>query len=61
MKRIQEKGLEFVSSERTRLKHLLTGKISDNKKSEIQQKLNILTAFNQNADIKVNVEEHNEL
>lgn len=45
MKRIQEKGLNFVSSERKRLQQLLIGKVSDNKKAELNQKLNILSAF----------------
>lgn len=45
MKRILEKGPDFVVSEKKRQNHLLTGKLADNKKIEIQQKINILTAF----------------
>lgn len=54
MKRIQEKGLDFVSVEKKRLQHLLNGKISDNKKSELNQKLNILSAFNYDDSLPVN-------
>lgn len=46
MKRIYEKGLEFISLERKRLQQLLKGKISKSKKTEINQKINILSAFN---------------
>lgn len=45
MKRIQEKNLGFVTTEKKRQKQLLESKISDNKKKEIQQKIDILTAF----------------
>lgn len=45
MKRIQEKGLSFVETETGRLQHLLSGKISNTKRAEINQKLNILAAF----------------
>lgn len=46
MKRIEQKGLEFVTTEKYRLQNLLSGKISANKKLELNQKLNILSAFN---------------
>lgn len=45
MKRIQDKGLDFVAAEKKRLKQLLNGKISEKKKLDILQKLNILSAF----------------
>lgn len=45
MKRILEKGSDFVQLEKKRQRQLLNGKLSDNKKKEVQQKLNILTAF----------------
>lgn len=49
MKKMQEKGVNFANTERTRLQSLLNGKISDNKKAELNQKLNILSAYNYDA------------
>lgn len=46
MKRIQERDIDFIGAERIRLQQLLDGKISEQKKKEINQKLNILSAFN---------------
>jgi len=57
MKRIQDKGLDFVAAEKKRQKQLLNGKISEKKKLDIQQKLNILSAF----DSISNRESHAEL
>lgn len=57
MRRILDKGLDFVDNEKKRQRQLLTGKISDQKKVEVQQKLNILTAFEVNTYQKY----HNEL
>lgn len=45
MKRIEDKGLDFVAAEKKRQKQLLNGKISEKKKLDILQKLNILSAF----------------
>lgn len=56
MKRIQEKGLNFVESEKKRQHTLLTGKLSDNKKVEIQQKINIVTAFDRSTWPKTHTE-----
>lgn len=61
MKRIEEKGLGFVSGESKRLQHLLSGKISDNKKAELNQKLNILSAFNHDDLLRANSLAHTEL
>lgn len=45
MKRIAEKGLEFIDAEKSRIQNLLAGKMNDNKRAELNQKLNILSAF----------------
>lgn len=46
MRRILERNISFIGAERVRLQQLLDGKISDQKRMEINQKLNILSAFN---------------
>lgn len=46
MRRIQERDIEFMGAERLRLQQLLDAKVSEQKKKEINQKLNILSAFN---------------
>lgn len=46
MRRILERDVSFIGAERMRLQQLLDGKISDQKRKEINQKLNILSAFN---------------
>lgn len=45
MKRIQERDIEFIGAEQMRLQQLLEEKVSEQKKKEINQKLNILSAF----------------
>ncbi|KAK7078692.1 Endoplasmic reticulum resident protein 29 [Halocaridina rubra] len=45
MRRVLEKGNEFISTETTRVKGLLDGKITKEKKEEMQGKLNILKSF----------------
>lgn len=45
MRRIIERDITFIGAERMRLEQLLDEKISDRKRSEINQKLNILAAF----------------
>lgn len=45
MRRALEKGIGFIGAERMRLQQLLSGKISDQNRKEINQKLNILSAF----------------
>jgi 3-hydroxyacyl-CoA dehydrogenase len=48
MKKIQEKGLKFVTEERQRLKKLInSGKISEEKKKEQEARLNVVTQFRQ--------------
>lgn len=47
MEKILEKGDEFISSETQRLNKLLTGKLSDEKKAQISNRLNILLTFQQ--------------
>lgn len=59
MKRIQERDIEFIGAERLRLKQILEAKISEQKRKEINQKLNILSAF-QLGDVKNN-DSRNEL
>lgn len=56
MKRIQEKGLDFVETEKRRQRLLLTGKLSDNKKIAVSQKINIMTAFETNIHQKSRTE-----
>lgn len=45
MRRILERDIGFIGAERSRLQQVLDGKISDQKRKEINQKLNILSAF----------------
>lgn len=45
MKRILEKGEDFIGLEIKRIKNLLDGKISENKKSELNDNINILSRF----------------
>lgn len=46
MQRTLERGVAFIGAEQMRLQQLLDGKISDQKRMEINQKLNILSSFN---------------
>lgn len=57
MQRIIERDVGFIKAEQLRLKQLLNQKMSKQKKSEINQKLNILSAF----DIKISQLPHTEL
>lgn len=45
MKRILERDIEFIGAEQMRLQALLAGKISERNQKEIDQKLNVLSAF----------------
>ena len=45
MKKIKEKGVEFVSSETTRVNKLLNEKVSDAKKAMFKSRLDILASF----------------
>lgn len=57
MQRIRERAIDFIEVEKLRLKQLLNEKISEQKKTEINQKLNIISAF----DVKINQVPHTEL
>lgn len=46
MRKVLEKGDEFLNSELSRVQNLLKGKISKDKKEEMLQRVNILQAFN---------------
>ena len=52
MKKIQEKGVEFVSNEITRVKKLLNEKVSDAKKAMFKTRLDILSSFNDYMKVK---------
>ncbi|ESO97328.1 hypothetical protein LOTGIDRAFT_214161 [Lottia gigantea] len=45
MKRVLEKGEEFIESEIIRVEKLRDGKVSDKKKEQLGERLNILTSF----------------
>ena len=45
MKKIQEKGVEYVDSEVVRVQKLLKDKITDKKKDLFKKRLDILTSF----------------
>lgn len=45
MKKVMEKGDGFIELEIKRIKNLLTGKISENKKNELNDTVNILSRF----------------
>ena len=47
MKKIKEKGVEFVSSETARVNKLLNEKLSDAKKAMFKSRLDILTSFSE--------------
>lgn len=50
MEKILEKGDDFPKTEIERVKKLLSGKVSDEKKKELNTRLNILQAFQSNSD-----------
>eukprot|EP00045_Choanoeca_perplexa_P003459 m.31291 g.31291 ORF g.31291 m.31291 type:complete len:244 (+) comp12054_c0_seq1:112-843(+) len=45
LSKIQEKGLDFAATESKRVKKLLQGKVSDDKKAMLKKRLNILSSF----------------
>ena len=47
MKKIKEKGVEFVSSETARVNKLLNEKLSDAKKAMFKSRLDILASFSE--------------
>ncbi|XP_059139062.1 endoplasmic reticulum resident protein 29-like [Physella acuta] len=48
LKKVLEKGKDFVKSEVTRVEKLRSGKVSDKKKEQLGDRLNILTTFQLN-------------
>ncbi|XP_031627556.1 protein windbeutel [Contarinia nasturtii] len=58
MRQILQKDIYFIGAERTRLQQILNGKISNEKRKEINHKLNILSAFHKPTDYTTH---HNEL
>ncbi|KAH9525452.1 Endoplasmic reticulum resident protein 29 [Bulinus truncatus] len=48
LKKILEKGAEFVKTEVSRIEKLRSGKVSDKKKEQLNDRLNILTTFQLN-------------
>ncbi|KAG0714345.1 Endoplasmic reticulum resident protein 29 [Chionoecetes opilio] len=45
MRKVLEKGREFVRQEKTRVEGLMTGRITEDKKAEMQGRLNIIKSF----------------
>lgn len=45
MEKVLDKGDEFVSTEYERVKKLLSEKVSDKKKKELENRINILQTF----------------
>ena len=45
MRKMLEKGEDFISSESSRVENLLKSKISQDKQTEMQQRINILQSF----------------
>lgn len=45
MKKVVEKGDDFIESEVSRVDKLRSGKVSDKKKEQLHERLNILTTF----------------
>jgi Endoplasmic reticulum protein ERp29, C-terminal domain len=45
MSRIEEKGETFVAAEKQRLVNILKTKLTDKKKQELTQRLNVLESF----------------
>ena len=52
MKKIQEKGVDYVDSEVSRVQKLLKDKITDKKKEQFKKRLDILTSFQQSKSKK---------
>lgn len=45
MQKVLEKGDDFVQSEYERVKKVLNSKVSDEKKKELQKRINVLMSF----------------
>jgi hypothetical protein len=52
LKKIKSDGIEFVAKETERTKKMLEGKISETKKKELQEKVNVLRSFTKQDDKK---------
>ena len=52
MKKIQEKGVDYVDNEVTRVQKLLKDKITDKKKDQFKKRLDILTSFQHSKQTK---------
>lgn len=52
MQRVLEKGVDFLSTERERVKSLQGKKLSDGKKQLLEHRLNILAAFKSIVSVK---------
>lgn len=50
MQRIQAKGIDFVANENRRINQLLLEKITETKRQELRQRINILRAFEFSGD-----------
>ena len=50
MKKIKADGIPFVPKETERTKKMMDGKISDAKKKELQEKINVLRSFTKQDD-----------
>lgn len=46
-----DKGLSFVPMETKRVQQLLAGKVAANKRRELEQRLNVLKAFDTDVDV----------
>jgi endoplasmic reticulum protein 29 len=49
MQKVIERGNQFIDSEIERVKNIISGKLADNKKTEMKGRLNILQSFLTNA------------
>ena len=56
MKKIKGDGMAFVPKETERTKKMMEGKISDAKKKELQEKINVLRSFTKQDDSKAKEE-----
>lgn len=52
MDRVTERGNGFINSEKTRIQNIRKGKITDEKRQELQIRLNILDSFTSGPDSK---------
>ena len=56
MKKIKGDGMAFVPKETERTKKMMEGKISEAKKKELQEKINVLRSFTKQDDSKAKEE-----